>query len=146
MTSSEEKHRQLGMGHGSARNILCRNLLFSMAEDLGRNSCYQCGKRIETVEEFSIDHKTPWLHDPKAAELFFDLENIAFSHFKCNVGAARSARKVTLKDDGTQWCAQCKAYKPESDFYPSYVARKTFRCRDCSNTLKTTYRNQGGVH
>lgn len=32
-------------------------------------------------------------------KLFFDLKNIAFSHFKCNVGSARNVRKHKTEED-----------------------------------------------
>ena len=108
-----------------------RQILFDMVRKLQRDTCYQCDKPILTLEEFSIEHKTPWLHASNAAELYFDLDNIAFSHRSCNYGAARSARKVELKDDGTHWCGGCQAYKPESDFFPSYITYPIFRCREC---------------
>lgn len=35
-----------------------------------------------TIDTFSIEHKEPWLHN--SPELFWDLENITYSHKKCN--------------------------------------------------------------
>ena len=73
---------QLGMAGDKARYKLGRILLLELAKKLNAHMCYRCGKPIENVEEFSIDHKQPWLHvDPK---LFWDVENIAFSHHRCN--------------------------------------------------------------
>ena len=54
------------------------------------NKCYQCGNTIDKVEELSIEHKTPWLDSDTPKELFFNLENIAFSHLSCNCRARRS--------------------------------------------------------
>lgn len=36
-----------------------------------------------------IEHKIPWLDSDKPKELFFDLENIGFSHLSCNIKARR---------------------------------------------------------
>lgn len=47
-------------------------------------------RKINTVEELSIEHKTPWLNSNNPKELYFDLNNIAFSHLSCNIGARRN--------------------------------------------------------
>lgn len=51
------------------------------------------------MDELSIEHKTPWLdsEDPKA--LFFDLNNIAFSHLSCNVSAAKHPNKKYASEE-----------------------------------------------
>lgn len=46
-----------------------------MAQRLHEDVCLKCGRQIETVEEFTIDHKEPWLH--VSVDLFFDTSNIA---------------------------------------------------------------------
>jgi hypothetical protein len=49
----------------------------------------------------SIEHKTAWLGEPNAVELYFDLRNIAFSHLACNRRAARKpTKKVVVTDHG----------------------------------------------
>ncbi len=89
----KSKSEVLGEPHGAASARLRKALLFAMAAALGRLACYRCGRQIESIEEFSIDHAEPWqaADDPKAA--FFDLENVAFSHLACNSGAARRPNK-----------------------------------------------------
>jgi hypothetical protein len=57
-------------------------LLFRSLKRLGENICHSCSKEIELVDELSIEHKKPW--EGISAELFWDLENIAFSHIRCN--------------------------------------------------------------
>lgn len=44
-------------------------------------------------ENFSIEHKTPWLDSENPLELYFSLENIDFSHHVCNIKAARKPHK-----------------------------------------------------
>lgn len=73
---------QLGMSYGSARGRLDRIIMFEQAKRLGELNCYRCGKPIESVKDFTVDHKHPWLH--MNADLFWSLENIAFSHHVCN--------------------------------------------------------------
>ena len=84
-----ERERQLGMPYGTARNKLNKHIMFSLVSILDLNVCFQCGKLIEDEENFSVEHKTPWLHTENPAEMFFDLDNIAFSHTSCNYSAAR---------------------------------------------------------
>lgn len=89
MSNKDEMQRQLGMNPSTAANALRKEVMFSLVKQLGQDVCFQCGNKIETVKEFSIEHTTPWLHtdDPKGS--FFDLDNIAFSHLKCNQRAGR---------------------------------------------------------
>lgn len=91
MTSkrSAEIKKQLGMSHGSARNILHKSILFDLVCKSGLNICYQCGSSIEKIDDFSIEHIEPWLHAESANELYFNLDNISYSHLKCNISAAR---------------------------------------------------------
>ena len=88
-SNTDKRTQQLGMTQGAARNLLHKMIMFDFVVKQGRDICFQCGKKIEKIEEFSVEHKKPWLHDEQAKELFFDLNNIAFSHFKCNMAAAR---------------------------------------------------------
>jgi hypothetical protein len=77
------------MSFGKARNDLNKSILFMLVTETNKNICFQCGNQIETVGEFSVEHKVPWLHSEEPAEMFFDLDNIAFSHLSCNAKAAR---------------------------------------------------------
>ena len=45
---------------------------------------YRCGVKIENFEEFTIDHKGFWLLSDEPTKMFYSIENIAFSHTKCN--------------------------------------------------------------
>lgn len=89
MNAKQQKDHQLGMSHGSACNRLRKQIMFDLVKRCGLDDCYQCSKKIETVEELSIEHKTPWLHSDDPVDLFFDLDNIAFSHLKCNTLSSR---------------------------------------------------------
>ena len=87
--SNQKKTIQLGIPVGTATHKLRKMIMFRMIQKAGLDTCFQCGKKIETIEELSIEHKIPWLDSENPKELFFDLENIAFSHLKCNVAAVR---------------------------------------------------------
>ena len=78
------------MNPSTAAAKLRKDILFNYAKKCGDDICHQCRKKIESVDNFSIEHKIPWLHSKNPVELFFNLENIAFSHLHCNVLAARS--------------------------------------------------------
>ena len=95
----EKKLKQLGMPIGTASNRLKKILIFEMAKKLDLLRCYRCKRLIETPLELSIDHKIDWLDSGRAEELFFDLNNIAFSHHSCNCSAGRRENKITSLDD-----------------------------------------------
>lgn len=80
---------QLGMPRNTASMRLKKMVMFDLVQKLGLNSCFQCGKIIKKLSELTVEHKIPWLNSDKPAELFFDLDNIAFSHSVCNQAAAR---------------------------------------------------------
>jgi hypothetical protein len=89
MTSHHpEKDALLGMPAGTAFHRLRKSLMFSMAVQLNRHICYRCNQEIASAAEFSIEHKEAWQPAANPPEVFFDLNNIAFSHLSCNVKAA----------------------------------------------------------
>ena len=120
--NNDKKKVQLGMAQGTARNRLIKSLMFSMSKELDRNFCFQCGFEIESIDQFSIEHKIPWLDSEDPVGLYFDLDNISFSHHSCNVGAARQNEKGTIRH-GTR-----SAYK------------KGCRCGRCKDTQAAVMR------
>jgi len=115
--ASKEKKKQLGMDPGTASNRLKVHLMYELAKRLDMHWCYQCGAEIEFSKDISIEHKTPWLHSEDPKGLFFDLDNVVFSHKSCNYGAARgrSAKpcpSVTAYRKGCR-CEGCKKVKSE---------------------------------
>lgn len=95
MGSDVKKKSQLGMNPSTARQRLIKNLMHNMAVQLGQDKCHRCGG-VVTVDEFSIEHKTPWLDSNSPVDVYFDLSNIAFSHLSCNSGAARTTTKLGI--------------------------------------------------
>lgn len=109
-TTNIKRLNQLGMPHGTANNRLRKSIMFSLVKKCGENKCFRCGKIIETVKEFSIEHKTHYLDEPNAYELFFSLDNIAFSHLKCNCEVSRRklcSHGTPRKYDQGCRCEQC---------------------------------------
>lgn len=48
-------------------------------------------------DTFSIEHKEAWLDSEDPVGMYFDLDNISFSHHSCNVRAARRTNVGTSK-------------------------------------------------
>tara|TARA_R100000479_G_scaffold107563_1_gene53936 strand:+ start:73 stop:453 length:381 start_codon:yes stop_codon:yes gene_type:complete len=122
MGIKKEKTKQLGMNPGTASNRLKKNLLFEFAKRLDMHWCYQCAAEIKNSDQFTIEHKTPWLHSEDPRGLFFDIDNIAFSHKSCNYSAARNRKgkpcpSTTAYRNGCR-CKGC--IKAQSDYRKSW--------------------------
>ncbi len=87
---SSIRAKQLGMPSGRAEYRLKKMILFHLATKLGLDACFRCGEKIENIDDFTVDHKENWLYGD--VKLFWDLENIAFSHKKCNFRAKSKTR------------------------------------------------------
>lgn len=114
------------MPQGTASNKLKKSLMFSMIVKLELDICFQCGRKINTCDEMSVEHKIPWLHskDPKA--LFFSLDNIAFSHLKCNIGAARPVNKKYHSEDEKKLANREDAKRFKSKHYTPEKRREQY--------------------
>jgi hypothetical protein len=115
--SNARKSAFLGMPHVTAAGRLRKMILFHLLQKHGENFCFKCSERIETADDLSIEHKLPW--EGISVELFWSLDNIAFSHRACNLphrnrGNGEWRRKVG--PEGTAWCRRCKAFLPVSEF------------------------------
>lgn len=91
----KSKKEQLGMPFGTANAILKKNIIYSMAKILNMDNCHQCKQKINSIDEFSIEHKEPYLYSENPKGLFFDFNNIAFSHRSCNVKTIRRKKTTT---------------------------------------------------
>lgn len=83
-----KKQTQLGMNPGTASHRLVKDILYSLVVKTEQNACFHCGEQM-TRETFSVEHKEPWLDSEDPVKMFFDLDNISFSHMRCNTAAAR---------------------------------------------------------
>lgn len=134
--SSATKTAHLGMPYGTAMHQLRKQIVFRMAQRLSEDFCFKCGLKIETVEELSIDHKKAWLHGEQS--LFWDLDNIAFSHRLCNRPDRLAGRKPREAPLGTAWCCGCQAFLIRTEFTCN---RSTWNglqknCRGCFRVLR----------
>ena len=131
---NKTKSDQLGMPIGTASARLKKNIMFDLLCRLNENKCYQCGEEIQSAENLSVEHKVPYLHSENPQELFFNLDNIAFSHLKCNVKAARR----NINSLSSSQIEKCKLGEhPNSDLNEEKVKEireylKTNRQRDAA--------------
>ena len=114
MSVNQRKQEQLGMPLGTASARLRKLVMFRLAQKLGEDVCYRCKGKIETAEAFSIEHKEPWFNGD--ARLFWDLDNVAFSHLSCNVGSRRQGLERLTGENGTEWCSGCKRFLSVDSF------------------------------
>lgn len=130
---------QLGMDVGTAQNRLTKMLLFKYG--VGDSPCYKCGEHIDQWEEMSIDHITPWRNEVTAIELFFDLDNISFTHKSCNKKDRRNRIEGPV---GTAWCHRHRKFFPVTEFN-SDAARwnnLSAKCRKCDNAANKKYKER----
>lgn len=106
-----KKTQQLGMPIGTASNRLRKNILYEFIVRLNLDVCFQCGKKIENVDDLSIEHKIPWLDSVNPKEKFFDIDNITFSHLKCNASAARRQKISKFCGTSTSYLRGCRCEK-----------------------------------
>ena len=108
-----KKKQQLGMNTSTATNRLTRDLLFKFIVLSGKNECYRC-KQPMTRQEFSIEHVTPWLDSEDPVGLFFDLDNVSFSHQKCNTRWVDHKKKTQeeMLAANRNWKKENRIYDP----------------------------------
>lgn len=87
-----KKKAQLGMNPSTASGRLLKDILFELVGKTGQKDCHRCGEEL-TRETFSIEHIVPWLDSEDPVGLYFDLDNISFSHQACNHAARRVPNK-----------------------------------------------------
>src|SRR5438874_2568287 len=127
------------MPFGTASARLRKAIMFHLLQRLGENVCIQCAKLIDKSAELSIEHKQPWLDVD--ADLFWDMENISFSHLRCNTSHRRRSGGVDQRKigpEGTAWCWQHKAFLPVENFasHRSRWNRLAGDCRDCHRAFE----------
>lgn len=117
---SVKKQNQLGMNPSTASHRLVKDLLWNFIKLTGNDNCCKCGTEMDR-SNFSIEHVQPWLDSENPLELYFDVDNISYSHLKCNVGDRRR---------DTQSCGT----------YASY--RRGCRCIPCKNASSEKSRSK----
>jgi hypothetical protein len=129
------KTKQLGMHHATADRKLRKSLLFKFVCELHYDICFVCKNQITDIDELSIEHKQPW--ENISAELYWNLDNIAFSHVDCNrAHTYRSGLTEQLKDitpEGQAWCSGHREFLDKEFFTKSKLGRNGLHhyCRGC---------------
>jgi len=150
MNSNEKKASQLGMPAATARQILIKSLLYKMAQKLGADLCYRCKIKIDNIDDFSIDHIIDWLDTGNAIELYFDTDNVAFSHTLCNTLAGSGGfirghtpvNKYRPVPNGMAWCGKEQKFRLISEF--SSDRHRWNKLQDICIECRKTYRNGRG--
>lgn len=125
MKNKTKKQLQLGMNPSTASHRLVKDILWKFVSSSSK-SCYKCGKDM-CRETFSIEHVEPWLDSTDPVGLYFDLDNIKFTHLRCNVASARKKPAPLCGTDSAYSkgcrCASCKkahAKRNKKAYCPSY--------------------------
>jgi hypothetical protein len=136
--SRKKANKQLGISFDKARNILNRNILFDLVKKLKLDFCARCKHQIKIVDDLTIDHLKPWLDSTAPVKLFFSLNNIGFSHAKCNI--ARPKRKIGPKN--TRWCGNCRRFLDQLNFCKNKYTWHGYNwtCKKCSSKRQKIYR------
>ena len=108
-TTSQRRAEQLEMDYGTASARLKKALMLHLLQRLGESNCFRCMQTITNPEELSIDHKESWLD--VSPGLFWDLNNVAFSHLRCNTTDrhAPAANRKALNEEAQPQPAGCSA-------------------------------------
>lgn len=80
---SKKKNKIGDMPKGTANAGLRKKIIFQLLENNNKSICYRCDKKITSAIDLAI------VHVDNSPELFWNLENLAFSHQQCFVGAAQ---------------------------------------------------------
>ena len=139
----DAKSKQLGMNFSTAQHRLRKLIMFNLVKQCNLDTCYRCGKKIVLLGDLSIDHKKAWLHDD--INLFWDLDNVAFSHLSCNsihgkktgsLGRPSPHRKVGPV--GTAWCFRCQSFLSINEFNKDKSRWNGVdnQCRKCRHEYK----------
>lgn len=112
MSRSEGIASQLGMSPSTARSRLVKMLLFRELQRSNNDNCFKCGDKIKDIDHLSIEHKRPWLN--VSADLYWDLDNIEFSHLTCNRphsnGVPAAHGNHVMYDKYGCRCQMCREY------------------------------------
>lgn len=94
----DKKSQQLEMNISTAQGRLVKDILWMLLQETNRTKCFICNEEM-TRETFSIEHKIPWLDSNNPKELFWNLNNISFSHLSCNISSGRGNKKYYTKEE-----------------------------------------------
>jgi len=145
MKHKDDFKKRFGIAVSTARYQLLKNLLFKFLLETGKNSCFRCGETM-TSKDFTLEHIKPWAWDNNALELFMDINNISFSHFRCNAGNTRTNSERAKKGhismrkhtDTHATCSLCGQNKERKEFNKnrSNISGLQSSCKSCRQKLR----------
>lgn len=133
---SDKKNELLGINFSTASARLKKSIFFSLVCRLELNVCYRCNEPINFENELSIEHKESWMLSDDPIGLFFDLDNIAFSHLSCNSGSYLRNKTSCSKGheftedntkiykDGYRICIECQREQGRNHWHNDNRAEK----------------------
>lgn len=107
---TDKKKMQLGMNPSTASGRLVKDVLWKLIQQTGQSNCCKCGEPMSR-DTFSIEHVTPWLDSDDPVGLYFNLDNVAFSHLSCNISDARKLRAICGTDSKYNTGCRCESCK-----------------------------------
>ncbi|KKM26627.1 hypothetical protein LCGC14_1582910 [marine sediment metagenome] len=138
-------YQSTGVHLSTARQRLIKKILFNLAQEAGRDECFVCGDLL-SLEDFTLEHKKPWLYEDNTLELYMNVDNIGFSHHACNSGRSRKdtpgraskAKSQEKYDENHKFCPGCKETKKLEDFskHSARASGREVRCRRCRSSIK----------
>lgn len=122
-SSNQVKSEVLGEAWGTANSKLRKSLLFYMAGLLELLDCYRCGNLIESIDVFSIEHKQSWMNSSDPVKYFYNIDNISFSHIRCNVAAGNEGKRL-YKNDSERFKARHQRLRADPQKYEEFLEYK----------------------
>lgn len=132
---SEKKKLQLGMNPSTAYGRLVKDIIWNFVEKTGYSDCCKCGLPM-TRDTFSIEHVVPWLDSENPIALYFDLNNIDFSHMKCNRADARPRQSNLSHGTRNKYKQGCRC-EPCKEAYSIWNTEKYCPDRRQAQYLRT---------
>lgn len=138
--SNRQKEAVLGMPFGTACGRLRRMMVFELLRRHGENVCYRCGGLIDGADDLTLEHKQSW--QTNGAAFFWDVNNIAFSHVRCNIRDGYVKREII---DGKLWCPSCSQSLLIECFHRERRERTGYapRCKSCNNAKRRKIKARG---
>lgn len=149
MNSNQRKAETLGMNASTANSLLRRNIIWELLVNktgmIKSHICYKCQEAIMSPEELSIEHIEPWEGRENGKELFWDLNNVAFSHKRCN--RPHKNHRI-IPPEGMSWCSGCQKFLPLNEFqkHSKRWSGLQSECRSCKSRGKAKWREKYGKH
>ena len=137
MKQRKNRDAALGMLYSTARSRLSKSIIYSLAKRLRLLNCHRCGLEIDNEKDLSIEHKESWILSSTPKKLFFDIDNIAFSHLHCNCTAGGYSRGVIARGKDV-----CKNGHPFDAINTYFYGNGNRKCRAC-RAINTAARRNG---